>query len=208
MLLHGFSQWASEQTTDSLALACTCGPLSFFITMTCNPDSPEIKSHLQPGQHAYNTPFIVTWAFKIWLQRLMHILKTKMGSLTYMTASTEFQKWGFPHSHIVIQVSSHFLPPIVVVACAVSEHRSRGPVESCGSCVTLHKLCYCFLSHGTLCCVRGSLQNHFHCSVSLSFAPNMSLIPSTAVSLVLCHSRALWVAFLTPTSFSLIFMRQ
>ena len=73
---------------------------------------------------------------------------------------------------------------LVVVACAVSEHRSRAPaescrvmyctpqalslfLESCGSCVTLHKLCHCFLSHETLCCVRGLLQNHFHCSVSL-----------------------------------------
>ena len=66
----------------------------------------------------------------------------------------------------------------VVVACAVSEHRSRAPVESCGvvyctpqalslflescgSSVTLHKLCHCFLSHGTLCCV-----SHCVCVVS------------------------------------------
>ena len=74
--------------------------------------------------------------------------------------------------------SSITLALSVVVACAVSEHRSRAPVESygvvyctpqalslflesCGSCVTLHKLCHCFLSHGTLCCVS-------HCVCVLS----------------------------------------
>ena len=42
----GSRKWASEQTADSLALARTYGPPSFFITMTCNPDWPEIKSQL------------------------------------------------------------------------------------------------------------------------------------------------------------------
>ena len=79
----------------------------------------------------------------------------------------------------------------VVVACAVSEHRSRGPVESCGvvcctsqalslfpescgSCVTLHKLCHCFLSHGTLCCVS-------HCVCVLSSLSIVLLCIYTAV---------------------------
>jgi hypothetical protein len=101
----GSRKWASEQTADSLALACTYGPPSFFITMTCNPDWPEIKSRLRPGQNAYEAPIVVACAFKNRLQRLMDILKTKMGSLTYMTTSTKFQMRGFPHSHIVVQVS-------------------------------------------------------------------------------------------------------
>lgn len=102
----GSRKWASEQTADSLALARTYGPPSFFITMTCNPDWPEIKSRLRPGQHAYDAPIIVARAFKVRLQRLTHLLKDKMGSLTYITTSTEFQKRGFPHSHIVVQVRS------------------------------------------------------------------------------------------------------
>jgi hypothetical protein len=49
----GSQKWASEQTADSLALARTYGSLSFFVTMTCNPDWPEIKSQLQPGQNCH-----------------------------------------------------------------------------------------------------------------------------------------------------------
>ena len=100
----GSRKWVSEQTADSLALARTYGPPSFFITMTCNPNWPEIKSQLRPGQHAYDAPVIVARAFKLRLQRLLHLLKTKMGTVTYMTTSNEFQKRGFPHSHIVMQV--------------------------------------------------------------------------------------------------------
>jgi hypothetical protein len=78
--------------------------------MTCNPDWLEIKSRLHPGQHAYEAPIVVAHTFKNHLQRLTDILKMKMGTLTYMTTSTEFQKRGFPHSHIVIQVS-----PFIVI---------------------------------------------------------------------------------------------
>ena len=92
----------------------------------------------------------------------------------------------------ILQWIGNFPPsPIVVVACAVSEHRSRAPVESCGvvyctpqalslflescgSCVTLHKLCHCFLSHGTLCCVS-------HCVCVLSSLSIVLLCIYTAV---------------------------
>ena len=100
----GSRKWASEQTADSLALARTYGPPLFFITMTCNPEWPEIKSRLLPGQDACDIPVVVVRVFKNRLQCLMQILKTKMGSITYMTSSNEFQKRGLPHSHIVLQV--------------------------------------------------------------------------------------------------------
>ena len=100
----GSRMWASEQTADSLALARTYGPPSLFITMTCNPDWPEIKTALLPGQQACDAPVVVARAFKNRLQRLFHILRNKLGHITYMTSSNEFQKRGLPHSHIVLQV--------------------------------------------------------------------------------------------------------
>jgi hypothetical protein len=42
--------------------------------------------------------------FKMRLQRLVHLLKTKMGTIVYITTSNEFQKRGYPHSHIIIKV--------------------------------------------------------------------------------------------------------
>ena len=47
-------------------------------------------------------------------------------------------------------------------------------LESCGSCVTLHKLCHCFLSHGTLCCVS-------HCVCVISSLSIVLLCIYTAV---------------------------
>lgn len=105
----GSHKWASEQTADSLTLAHTYGPPSFFITMMCNPNWPKIKSCLHPGQHAYDAPVVVTHAFKIHLQRLTHILKTKMGSLMYMTTSTQQPSscWQDPKVYDTQMQSSH-----------------------------------------------------------------------------------------------------
>jgi hypothetical protein len=104
----GSKKWASEQTADALALARTYGPPSLFVTMTCNPEWPEIKNALLPGQRACDAPTIIARAFKNRLQRLYFLLRNKMGSVTYMTTSNEFQKRGLPHSHIVVQVRIEF----------------------------------------------------------------------------------------------------
>jgi hypothetical protein len=103
----GSRKWASEQTADSLALARTYGPPSFFITMTCNPEWPEITSRLKPGQKAQDVPVIVTRAFNGRLKRLLHILRTKFGRVCYIIKIIEFQKRGLPHAHIIIKVTSH-----------------------------------------------------------------------------------------------------
>jgi hypothetical protein len=100
----GSRRWTSEQTADGLALARTFGPPSLFITMTCNPDWPEIKNRLRKGQKANDVPVIVARVFKVRVQRLVTILKTRFGTLIYIIKITEFQKRGLPHVHIVIKV--------------------------------------------------------------------------------------------------------
>jgi Helitron helicase-like domain at N-terminus len=100
----GSREWSSSETADSLALAREFGPPTFFITMTCNSDWPEIVNRLQPGETAYNIPIIVARAFKQRLHRLLNILNTKFGTLLYVIHIIEFQKRGFPHAHIVVKV--------------------------------------------------------------------------------------------------------
>jgi hypothetical protein len=100
----GSKRWASEQTADSLALARSFGPLSLFITMTCNPDWPEIKLRLRTGQNASDIPSVVVRAFNGRLKRLKEILRRRFGRLCYMITVIEFQKRGLPHAHIVIKV--------------------------------------------------------------------------------------------------------
>jgi Helitron helicase-like domain at N-terminus len=100
----GSRKWASEQTADSLALARTYGPPSLFITMTCNSNWPEIRLRIQGKQEPFDTPIIIARAFKLRLRRLLDILRNLLGSITYITYSIEFQKRGYPHAHIVLQV--------------------------------------------------------------------------------------------------------
>jgi Helitron helicase-like domain at N-terminus len=100
----GSRKWTSEHTADSLALARTYGPPSLFITMTCNPQWPEITCRLRPGQDVSDIPIVVARVFKLRLERLIRILKTRFGRVVYSIRVIEFQKRGLPHAHIVIKV--------------------------------------------------------------------------------------------------------
>ncbi|KAL7543673.1 hypothetical protein ACHAWF_007441 [Thalassiosira exigua] len=71
--------------------------------MTTNPDWPEIKQHLKPGQAALDPPDLVALVFKMKKQAL---IKDVMKNHIYRKAiarahSIEFQKRGLPHAHIV-----------------------------------------------------------------------------------------------------------
>ena len=91
----GSRKWVSEETADSLALAHCYGKPSYFITMTCNPEWPEIQNRLQPGQNVSDIPVVVAWAFKIQLQHLLQIVQTCFGHLVCMVKVIKFQKCGF-----------------------------------------------------------------------------------------------------------------
>jgi hypothetical protein len=102
----GSRKWTSEQTADALALARRYGHPSLFITMTCNPQWPEIQNRLRPSQTYNEVPLIVVRAFKVRLQRLIKILRKNFGGSIYIIKIIEFQKRGLPHAHIVIKVRS------------------------------------------------------------------------------------------------------
>jgi hypothetical protein len=60
----GSRAWASEQVADSLALCREYGRPSLFITVTTNPNWPEIRERLYPGQNASDQLGVVARAFK------------------------------------------------------------------------------------------------------------------------------------------------
>ncbi|KAG2050842.1 hypothetical protein BDR06DRAFT_828037, partial [Suillus hirtellus] len=88
----GSQHWASEETADSLALACAFDHPSYFITMTCNPDWPEIRAWLRPDQTLANAPVVTAWAFKLQLQWLLDILCKHLREVKYIIKIIEFQK--------------------------------------------------------------------------------------------------------------------
>ena len=77
------------------------------MTLTFNPDWPEIRSRLLPGQTAYDIPIVVTRVFKNRLEKVLRFLRTRFGEKKYLIKVIEFQKRGFPHAHILIKVGSH-----------------------------------------------------------------------------------------------------
>ncbi|RPA74505.1 hypothetical protein BJ508DRAFT_418587 [Ascobolus immersus RN42] len=52
----GSKAWASEQVADALAICRDLGPPSLFITITTNPNWPEIVERLQPGMTCSDIP--------------------------------------------------------------------------------------------------------------------------------------------------------
>lgn len=105
----GSCRWATEQISDSLAVAATYGPPTFFITMTCNTNWPEIQSQLRQGQDFMDIPVVVIRVFKRKLALLEQALKTMFphaGGLLYCIHSIEFQKRGLPHAHILLKFRS------------------------------------------------------------------------------------------------------
>jgi len=102
----GSRRWSSEQVADSLTIATQKGNPTFFITMTCNPESPEITQQLLPGQCFADVPVVVCRVFKQKLHLLLQALKTMFpnaGRLLYCIHCVEFQKRGLPHAHILVK---------------------------------------------------------------------------------------------------------
>jgi hypothetical protein len=100
----GFRHWATEQIADSLTIAAHAGNPTFFITITCNSEWPEITSRLAPGQDFSDVPTDVVHIFKQKLLHLEQCLKTMFsnaGHIQYLIHSVEFQKRGLPHAHIL-----------------------------------------------------------------------------------------------------------
>jgi hypothetical protein len=72
--------------------------------MTCNPEWPEIKRELLPGQTAYDRPDLVARVFQLKKKALIqYIYKHGLfGSAVAYVYTIEFQKRGLPHIHLLI----------------------------------------------------------------------------------------------------------
>jgi hypothetical protein len=100
----GSQAWASDQVADSLALARELGEPTFLITMTCNPQWPEIRERLRPGQTFADIPSVVCRAFRVRLKYLKAFMKKHFGRVVYMVSVVEFQRRGLPHCHLLLKV--------------------------------------------------------------------------------------------------------
>jgi hypothetical protein len=100
----GSSRSMIQNCQDALAINRHFHGADLFLTMTANPNWPEIKEALLPGQTTADRPDLVDRVFKAKVNQLKADL-FKHGYLGRTVArvwTIEFQKRGLPHIHMII----------------------------------------------------------------------------------------------------------
>ena len=143
------------------------GPPTFFVTMTCNMNWPEIWSQLHQGQEFMDIPVVVIHMFKQKLALLEQALKTMFSNavdLLYCINSIEFQKCGVPDAHILLKFCSDHITAANIDAVISMEIPSNPQDASLVQNCTVHrhppdkpmsKYCQCLNKDGQRIC-------HFH----------------------------------------------
>ncbi|POM78193.1 Helitron helicase-like protein, partial [Phytophthora palmivora] len=92
-----------QRFLDAMAIVRETGAPNLFITMTCNPNWPEIKENLRPGEKASDRPDVVA---RVFMQKLKTLNKDLDEGLLGVVAArihvVEYQKRGLPHAHILL----------------------------------------------------------------------------------------------------------
>ena len=97
-----------ERYQNALKLIQMKGKPDLFITMTCNPQWPEIQRELLPGECWENRMDLVARVFSMKRKNLIDLIRDgAFGSpATAIVAVTEFQKKSLPHVHILVCLST------------------------------------------------------------------------------------------------------
>ena len=88
------------------------GRPDLFITFTCNPEWPEMKNELLPGQKSYNRHNLVSRVFHLKLKKMIDLLTKKhiFRPTQAFVYSIEWQKRGLPHAHILLWLANKVQP--------------------------------------------------------------------------------------------------
>ena len=100
----GSSRNMMQHCQDALAINRKFKGADFFLTMTANPNWPEINEALLPGQSPPDRPDLVNRVFKGKVDALKEDIfkKEYLGKTRGRVWTTEFQKRGLPHVHMII----------------------------------------------------------------------------------------------------------
>jgi len=88
---------------DAIAINNEFGNPDLFITITCNPEHPDIIKCLIESETANARPDIVARVFRLQLKQFMNeMTKNKIfGKIISYIKVIEFQKRGLPHAHVL-----------------------------------------------------------------------------------------------------------
>lgn len=89
---------------DAMSIVAQFGKPSLFITMTCNPQWPEIVQVLEDVETSNFRPELIVRVFKGKLKELIYAIVTReiFGKVVAIFYTIEFQKRGLPHAHILV----------------------------------------------------------------------------------------------------------
>ncbi|CAI9303540.1 unnamed protein product [Lactuca saligna] len=99
-----------QKYVDAMALVQKFGKPDIFLTVTCNPNWPEIKQNLSVHEEAQNRTDWIVRVFHAKLEQLKHeVFKNHIfGDVAASTYVIEFQKRGLPHAHFLIILKPNF----------------------------------------------------------------------------------------------------
>jgi ATP-dependent DNA helicase PIF1 len=91
---------------DAMAGVRVHGKPDLFLTITTNPNWPEIKNELIEGQTPKERSDLIARVFRLKLTTLMNDIlnNQKLGETVAYVYVIEFQKRGLPHAHILIML--------------------------------------------------------------------------------------------------------
>ena len=109
---HGSPRHMAALAKNALVLVSEWGCPHIFLTLTCNPDWPEITSQLLVSQSAFDRPDVVRPVFKAQLDQFKHNIRHgkyfEGCDIAYMLHVLEYQFCGLPHVHMVIRLMNCF----------------------------------------------------------------------------------------------------
>ena len=105
--LVGSPRWYNDRYHNAMAIVKKYKKPNYFITMTCNPNWPEIKDNLLPGQTAQDRNDLTARVFRLKKDQLLHdLIKGGLfGRRVAYLGVVEFQKRGLPHCHILLIIA-------------------------------------------------------------------------------------------------------
>ena len=100
----GSPRYYNEKFQNAMAILRKYHKPDLFITMTCNPQWPEIKNNLVAGQYAQDRPDLVARVFKLRKDALMKdfVQNAVLGHVLACMYVTELLKRGLPHVHFLL----------------------------------------------------------------------------------------------------------
>lgn len=99
-----------EKYHEAMAIVVKFGKPDFFITMTCNPNWPEIRENHFNSLQQSDRPDLITRVFSIKLKTLIDdiIKKGVFGTVKAFVYTIEFRKRGLPHAHMLFILTDDY----------------------------------------------------------------------------------------------------